>query len=156
MFSARALVSAILVTIVVTAGIIYLTPLKHLAIIEPSIHDIDPVAFYEAYRANPSDFIFIDVRSESSYNRLHAQGSVSMPLHTLYDERHSLPKSGKQIVLICSGGRASGVGYSYLQHFGFTNIARIEGGIEQWALAELPTEGVSVDQFNTPETSTFE
>lgn len=53
-------------------------------------------------------------------------------------------------MLICSGGRASGVAYSYLQHFGFSNIARIEGGIEQWALNELPTEGISVDQFTNP------
>ena len=44
----------------------------------------------------------------------------------------------KEIVLICTGGRASGVGYSYLEHYGFSNIARIEGGINAWADARLP------------------
>lgn len=123
-----------------TAALIYLTPLKHINVIEPSIDDIDPKAFQEEYQKNPDKYIFIDVRSQEAYNRAHAKGSKLMPLHTLYNERHLLPKQGKEIVLICSGGVASGVGYSYLEHYGFFNIKRIEGGIENWMLANLPVE----------------
>ena len=78
------------------------------------------------------------MRSEREYNDRHAEGSVSMPLHTLFDQRDVLPMKDKEIVLICTGGRASGVGYSYLEHYGFSNIARIEGGINAWADARLP------------------
>lgn len=147
------LFASVFIAILATATLIYFTPLKHIALVEPTIHDIDPKEFQEQFAANPDNFLFIDVRPESAYDKLHAKGSVNMPLHTLYDERHTLPKSGKEIVLICSGGRASGVGYSYLQHFGFRNIARIEGGIEHWALENLPTEGSATNVLSDPAVS---
>jgi len=134
----------VVVTVFVTASVIYLTPLKWINVIEPTIKDIDPQEFYVQYQKDPDHFIFLDVRSETSYNKVHAKGSLNVPLHTLYDVRHVLPKSGKEIVLICSLGRASGVAYSYLQHYGFFNIERIAGGIEQWIAVGLPTEGTDI------------
>lgn len=131
-----------LATVLITVLVIYLTPLKWLNIVEPTIKDIDPTTFYNDFKNNKDKYVFIDVRSESAYNKVHAEGSINVPLHTLYDQRHVLPKSGKEIVLICSGGRASGVGYSYLQHYGFFNIVRIKGGIERWIADGLPVEGL--------------
>jgi len=128
-------------TVLITVLVIYLTPLKWLNIIEPTIKDIDPTTFYNDFKINKDKYVFIDVRSESAYNKVHAVGAINIPLHMLYDARHVLPKSGKEIVLICSEGRASGVGYSYLQHYGFFNIVRIKGGIENWIVEGLPTEG---------------
>lgn len=136
--------SPIGIAVLVTIFAIYLTPLKNLNLIEPRIDDISPQTFYDAYTQNPDKYVFIDVRPESAYNNLHAVGSINVPLHLLYDERHVLPKRGKTIVLICSGGRASGVGYSYLEHYGFLNLKRIEGGIENWQLQGLPVEGTAV------------
>lgn len=124
---------------ILTAAIIYLTPLKHIAIIEPTIDDITPEEFYTLYEANPDKYIFLDVRGATAYNRLHADGSKNQPLHTLYSERAFLPKNTDQeIILICSGGVASGVGFSYLEHYGFFNVKRIAGGIEAWEAADLP------------------
>lgn len=137
------------ITILVTAGVIYLTPLKWIPIIEPTINDINPSVFYADFVKNPEHYIFIDVRPEEAYSVSHAKGSVNMPLHTLYDQRHVLPKHGKEIILICSGGRASGVGYSYLQHYGFFNIHRIQGGIELWMAEGLPIEGTAVPKSST-------
>jgi|SRR3989338_7995149 len=134
-------------TILVTLAIFYLTPLRYVAFIEPTIHDIAPAEFYAMWQKNPDAYVFIDVRSREAYDRLHASGSTLMPLHTLYNERHNLPKHGKTIVLICSGGIASGVGYSYLEHYGFRNIKRIQGGIEMWQTAGLPIEGNTVQVF---------
>lgn len=125
-------------TVLFTVCIVYLTPLKHKNIIEPNINDITPENFYALYVENPDEYIFIDVRSPSQYGNLHAEGSINMPLHTLYDQRKNLPKTGKTIVLICSGGRASGVGYSYLEHYGFLNLRRVEGGVEAWNSVGLP------------------
>jgi len=124
---------------VLTAAAIYLTPLKHIAVIEPTVEDISPEAFYELYSEDPDKYIFLDVRNGSAYQRLHAEGSELQQLHTFYIERAFLPKNTDQeIILICSGGAASGVAYSYLQHYGFFNIKRVEGGIEAWAAAGLP------------------
>ncbi|OGM93833.1 hypothetical protein A2935_04115 [Candidatus Wolfebacteria bacterium RIFCSPLOWO2_01_FULL_47_17b] len=128
-------------TALLTLVAIYLTPLKWVTVIEPTIKDIDPVAFQSDFVKNSDRYIFIDVRSETAYNKVHAVGSINMPLHTLYDQRHVLPKNGKEIILICSGGRASGVAYSYLQHYGFFNIKRIDGGIENWIAEGLPVDG---------------
>jgi rhodanese-related sulfurtransferase len=135
----------IIAAVLVTLAVVYLTPLKHLNVIEPTIDDVPPSEFNADYAKNPDDYLFIDVRPESAYASVHAVGAISMPLHTLYDTRHSLPKSGKEIVLICSGGRASGVGYGYLEHHGFLNIHRIEGGIERWISEGLPVEGSTIE-----------
>lgn len=143
MYSIKTLVLVAVSAALLSASLIYLTPLKWVTVIEPTITDIDPVAFQAEFEKNPDKYVFIDVRPDSAYNISHAKGSLSMPLHTLYDMRHTLPKSDKEIILICSGGRASGVGYSYLQHYGFFNIKRIDGGIEKWILEGLPTEGTA-------------
>jgi len=120
--------------------LIYGTPLRYTDLLEPSIQDIAPIDFYEKYKNNPDGYVFVDVRGRDSYNELHATGAINIPLYLLYDERHALPKRGKEIILICSRARASGVAFSYLQHYGFRNISRIEGGIEAWVEAGLPTE----------------
>ena len=134
----NALLLCILVAGAVAAAIM-LTQLKYVTIIEPPIDDITPEEFYEMYQANPDKYLLFDVRSEGAYNRLHAEMAVSKPLHTMYNERLFLPKNEEQeIVFICSGGVASGVAYHYLEHHGFFNIKRIEGGIEAWELAGLP------------------
>ncbi len=127
-------------TFLLTLVLIYGTPLRYTDLLEPKIKDVDPSVFYQKYSQNPDKYVFIDVRPLEAYKNIHAKGSVSKPLHTLYDERHTLPKDDKEIILICSGGRASGVGFFYLQHYGFTNISRVEGGIENWIEKGLPTE----------------
>ena len=132
---------AILVTIFITAGVIYATPLRYTSLIPaPAIVDQDPKAFFAEYTKNPEHYIFLDVRDKAEYDAVHAKGAISMPLATLYDQRHFLPMNGKEIVLICAVGKSSGVAYSYLQHFGFTNIRRILGGTENWIAEGLPTE----------------
>lgn len=137
-------INSILVFVIgalLTTALIYLTPLKHITVIEPTIDDISPEDFYELYQENPDQYVFLDVRSQSAYDRWHAAGSEMMPLHTLYNERNNLPKNtDKTIVFICSGGVASGVAYHYLEHHGFLNLKRIDGGVEAWELAGLPVE----------------
>jgi rhodanese-related sulfurtransferase len=123
---------------VFSAAVIYLTPLKHLNVVEPSIETQRPIEFFEKYNQDPEAYIFIDVRSSESFSKVHAPGSINIPLHMLYDERHVLPRSEKTIALICSGNRASRVGYGYLEHYGFNNLVQIEGGIEQWKQEDLP------------------
>ena len=134
-------------TLVLTSVVVFLvgglavllTPLRFINLIEPQITEIAPTAFYAEFKAKPNAFMFVDVRPQSEYVAQHATGAVSMPLETLYSQRHYLPKSGKTIALICGGSQASGVGFSYLQHFGFFNIIRVTGGMPAWNAAGLPT-----------------
>ena len=131
----------ILVPILVTVALIYLTPLKHLNVLDPKPHDIDPAEFWKDYSAHPDQYLFLDVRDASSYNTAHAKGAVNQPIGTLYDLRNVLPRSGKTIVLICSSGRLAGVAYGFLENQGFLNLLRIEGGTQQWAQEKLPLVG---------------
>lgn len=127
--------------IVLGAGLIYFTCLKYGQLVEPKIHDIKAQEFYNEYVNNKDKYIFMDVRGPDAYNNLHAEGSFNQPLHTLYTERLNLPRNtDKEIILICSGGVASGVAYSYLEHYGFRNIHRVDGGIESWVSAGLPVK----------------
>lgn len=137
----------VLITFTVSLFLFYAVPaIRYSDIVEPLIKDVDPQTVYDEIVKNPEGYVFLDVRPGDVYEKLHAVYSKSQPLHTLYVERHTLPKNvnGKTIVLICSGGLASGVGYGYLEHFGFRNIVRIEGGIESWKAAGLPVEGTDV------------
>lgn len=121
--------------------LIYLTPLKHLNLIEPKIKDVKAEQIYQEIKKEPEKYLFIDVRPKNVYDRLHAEGAINIPLQNLYNDRFQLPKKGKTIVLICSGGIASGVGYHYLEHHGFLNLLRVEGGIEAWQESGLPLKG---------------
>ena len=123
-------------------SIVYFTPLKYTQLVEPKIHDVDARKIYAGMEKNPEQYDFIDVRGPADYDNLHASGSRNIPLYKMYFERHNLSKKDRKIVLICSGGVASGVAYMYLEHFGFNNIIRVDGGIENWQIFELPTESI--------------
>lgn len=116
------------------------TPLRHVSLVTPTVTNIEAPVFWSNYEKTPDDYIFIDVRDATTYAEGHPKGSVNIPLARLYTEREKLPKSGKKIVLICGGNAASGVAYSYLEHFGFFNLERIPGGYRDWLVAGLPTE----------------
>lgn len=131
--------AAVAVSFVAGMSLVYFTPLKYSQLVEPKIHDIDPRDIQKQIAENPDKFDFIDVRGVADYANVHATGARNIPLYMMYFERHNLPKTGKQIVLICSKGTASGVAYMYLQHFGFQNVVRVEGGIENWQAFNLPT-----------------
>lgn len=121
--------------------------------VPPSIVDIDPKIAYQNIINNPSKYIFIDVRSEGEYASAHASSSVNLPIHNMYDDTHGLknekgiplPKNTDQeIYLICSGGRLAGVAYSYLEHYGYRNIKRINHGLAGWNDAGLPIIAPSI------------
>ncbi len=128
----------LIIGVVASVLIIYLTPLQNLHIIEPATKDISPTEFQAAFLAHPDSYMFVDVRSGSEYEKGHALGAVNVPLPRFFDGYSQFPKKGKTIVLICAGGRESGVGYGYLEHHGYLNLRRIGGGTNEWIVENLP------------------
>ncbi len=139
---------------------------RYTDLLPPQIVDISPVEAYENVLSNPEKYILIDVRSGSEYQNAHATGSVNLPIHYLYDDMHGLPNelgipvpknTDQEIYLLCTGGRLAGVAYGYLEHHGYRNIKRIEGGIANWAKSGLPVvtkslfTGTEVDFSTAPE-----
>lgn len=141
-----ALALMVVVTAILTALAIYLTPLKHLNLIAPTVHTISPTAFYEKFTANPEKYLFIDVREPSQYAAAHPKGSINIPIADLTDVHSQLPRSGKQIVITCTTGRLAEIAYGYLENQGFLNLLHITGGLRQWSLEKLPIEGTNVSQ----------
>lgn len=131
-------IACTLISFILGASLVYFTPLKYSQVVEPKIHDVAPKDIYEKMKENPEKYDFIDVRDIGTYTSLHAEGARSIPLYKMYFERHNLSKKNKEIVLICSGGVASGVAAMYLEHFGFSNVVRVDGGIENWQVSDLP------------------
>lgn len=136
------LISLSLVIIGALIGIIaaITTPLRYVQLVEPPIYNISNTEFNKKFEADPGKYIFIDVRDRATYAAGHPKGAINIPLAQLYTEREKLPKSDREIVLICGNYSASGVGFSYLQHYGFRNISRIPGGYTEWLVAGLPIE----------------
>jgi rhodanese-related sulfurtransferase len=129
--------------------------IRYTDLVDPHISDIDPKTAYENILQRPKDIVFIDVRSEYEYDLAHASSSVNLPIHYLFDDTHGLrnekgiplPKNTDQeIYLMCTGGRLAGVAYSYLEHYGYRNIKRIEGGLKNWNEDGLPI--VTKNLFN--------
>ena len=139
----------LLMTALVTILVIYLTPLKNLDLISPSMKEVDPAAFWKEYNADPSKYVFYDVRPTSEYKANHAKGAISEPIEMLFPDHTKLPHSGKTIVLMCSGGYLSGVAYGYLEHQGFLNLLHVQGGLKNWIVEGLPIESVSTSTVST-------
>ncbi len=137
-------IASLIGVIVVTILLIYLTPLKHLTLIAPISNDIDPKEFYADYSQHRDQYMLIDVRSTTVYNSAHAVGAINIPIENLIDEHFTLPKHGKKIALICTSGRLAGIAYGYLENWGFLNLIRIKGGLENWSLEGLPIEGNNI------------
>lgn len=141
---------SVVVTALVTVLVIYLTPLKHFNLISPTMNEVDPVAFYKEFTANPDKYLFVDVRTPSEYAAAHPKGAVNIRIADLADPsvRAELPKSGRQIVLTCTDGKLAAVAYGYLQNWGYFNLLHLTGGLEQWALDGLPIEGTNVPKVS--------
>lgn len=134
------------ISVVVAIAVIYLTPVKNLNVTEPTTDKISPAEFYEQYQENPDEYLFVDVRQRHEYNSEHPEGAQNIPIQNLFVEHEFLPKSGKTIVLTCTGGSLSGVAYGFLEHMGFLNLKHLEGGLIQWNQEGLPTVGYNVGQ----------
>jgi rhodanese-related sulfurtransferase len=127
-----------------TATAIYFTPLRHIVFLSPTMNEMDPKVFYAEYSAHPEKYVLIDVRSPDIYQSAHAKGAISIPVENFFDEHYTLPRSGKQLALICTTGRLAAIGYGYLQNWGFRNLIHIQGGMVNWTAEGLPVEGSHV------------
>ena len=107
----------------------------------PSVVEVEPADAYAYILENPEGVLFLDVRSLGEYQTLHASTSISFPIADMYEvaKRQTLPHTGKKIYLICTSGRLAGVAYRFLEHYGYTNIEHIDGGIQAWIDAGQPT-----------------
>ncbi len=135
------------IAVIVTALAIYLTPLRYVSLVSPTMREMDPKQFYELMQEHPDQYELVDVRSPSIYQSAHAVGAISIPIENLYDDHYALARSHKTIGLICTTGRLAAVAYGYLQYWGLNNTVHIQGGMVNWSSEGLPIEGTNVAAF---------
>jgi rhodanese-related sulfurtransferase len=87
--------------------------------------------------------IVVNVLAKDAYERLHIKGSISIPRGELERGGWERLDKGRQVVVHCSSYScgASRMAAEFLESKGFDAWA-YEGGIKDWAEADLPTEGL--------------
>ncbi len=94
----------------------------------------------EAHRQTQQDGTFLlDVRGFDEFAAGHAAGASCIPLSDLERRVGDLPTDRPVLVMCQSGGR-SALAAERLRALGMDNIADIEGGLNAWIRAGLPSE----------------
>lgn len=114
--------------------------LRYSGVFVPPVKNISPKAAYEHILDDPKSVLLIDVRTPGEYATAHASSSLLLSIADLYESKFTLPKNNdKDIYILCSGGRLASIAYVYLQHYGYRNIAIIDGGLRNWIHEDMPT-----------------
>jgi len=96
------------------------------------------------HMAEPSsDVIVLDVRSKGEYEEGHIDGALNVS-HTEIEDNLSLLANlnqykDKTIVVHCRSGYRAGKAEAILTENGFTKLRHLEGDMNGWQDAKLPT-----------------
>ena len=120
-------------------------------ITEMSVQDV-----YEVYSKHP-DIILIDVREREEHQACAIDRAVNFPRgmlemkiaqhpvvnHYCEVERALADLAEKDIYLICGTGARSALATQSLQRMGFEKIFSVQGGMQAWIEAGLPTISIT-------------
>ena len=86
-------------------------------------------------------FALLDVREAGEYNSTHIPGSCWLPRRRLeFQLNDSAPYAGVLIVVCDDDGRRAALAADTVERMGYRDVSVLEGGINAWVNAELPTE----------------
>lgn len=77
--------------------------------------------------------IIIDVREPFEYARARIEGAVLQPLGEVYQWMRELDKEQEYVLMCHTGSRSYQAAY-LLERMGFTKVANLLGGIDDWSL----------------------
>jgi len=98
----------------------------------------------------PDAHFVVDVRQPSEYEAGHVPGSLHIGAGDLPDMLDRLPRD-RPIATICASGYRSSVAASLLRAAGFTRVAAVGGGIDEWSAHGYPLDyGAGTDGFDWP------
>ncbi|WP_256077958.1 rhodanese-like domain-containing protein [Massilia sp. YIM B04103] len=90
------------------------------------------LADWLADSGRPAPFL-LDVREGWEFETCHIAGSTLMPMNTVPARVNELDEEAA-IVCICHHGARSMQVAAWLEHYGFSNITNLTGGIHAWAV----------------------
>jgi len=122
------------------------TPVKHhspgfLAIVEEAkkrVKEID-IDEYKRLRAAGEAGQLVDVREESEFSAMHADGAVHLSKGVIErDIETKFPEKDAKLVLYCGGGYRSALAADNIQKMGYTNVISLDGGWRAIEVSGLP------------------
>lgn len=93
----------------------------------------------EELHARMSEVHIVDVRGRKEHEEKHIEGARNIPMGYIVRHLDELPRE-ETLVTHCASGLRSQVVASLLHKHGFANTVNLQGGIEAWIAAGLPTE----------------
>ena len=94
------------------------------------MHSIDVITLQEKIN-NKEDFVLIDVREPQEHENFNI-GGILIPMNTVFQNLHIIPKD-KTVILYCQKGIRSGLVIQRLQQkYLYTNLLNLSGGIDKW------------------------
>ena len=97
----------------------------------PAVRTISGAEAIELMKSE-SDYVIVDVRTESEYAEGHVPGAMLIPLDTISgSEVAELPNKDQLIMLYCRSGNRSGQAAGIMEGMGYTTIVDF-GGIIDW------------------------
>jgi phage shock protein E len=102
-----------------------------------------PVEGVDAERAHAlaskGNALIVDVREPEEWAEARIPGAVHVPLGELASRVSELP-GDRPLIMQCRSGNRSRTAAKFLKENGFTDVVNLEGGIKDWADADLPLE----------------
>lgn len=95
----------------------------------------------KALKASGDNFTLIDVREDSEWTAGHAAGATHISKGIIErDIETKIPQKSAKLVLYCGGGSRSALAADVLMKMGYSNVVSLEGGMNAYKTAGLPTE----------------
>jgi rhodanese-related sulfurtransferase len=98
-----------------------------------STHDV------HALRTSQPDTIIIDVREPHEYAIARIDGTILCPISTSASWIESFAKDAPIVVICHHGMRSEHVAAALTSRYGYTNVATMDGGIDDWSARIDPT-----------------
>jgi len=78
-------------------------------------------------------FLLVDVREESEYQKDHLPGSIHLGKGVIErDIEQKVPDVNTEMVLYCGGGFRSALAADNLQKMGYIKVISMDGGVREW------------------------
>ena len=103
----------------------------------PGVPTIDVAEANRRRQAEPSPLV-IDVREPNEFEAARLESGVALlPLSTFQQRWQELPRD-RPLLLMCASGGRSAAATAWLVRNGYTDVANVAGGINEWQKAGLP------------------
>lgn len=95
------------------------------------------VTWRQVKDADPSRVMLLDVRTEEEFAFGSIKGAVNIPLDSLRENLHLIPKD-KPVYIFCAIGLRGYLAMNILKGNGYTNVSNLSGGYKTYSTAVAP------------------